>query len=192
LFEITFLPTQPKKIEAALNIGFGGVIKIILKFRTRWWLYSRGIDLSKMFILRSNEAVPVWWTQYPEPHPVLTGWLSGPRVASYINLSSDGIVDVGLTSLANCLNRSNGELERELVSANILNWPADRYARGAYTYATLATAAAKEELLKPVNDAIFFAGEALYGGKEMGTVEAALASGAAAAGKIVGDQHGRR
>jgi hypothetical protein len=22
--------------------------------------------------------VPVWWTQHPSDHPVLTGWLAGP------------------------------------------------------------------------------------------------------------------
>jgi monoamine oxidase len=188
LLPITFLPNQPRKIEAARNIGFGGVIKIILRFRTRWWLSSRGVDLGKMFLLRSDEAVPVWWTQYPLTHPVLTGWLSGPKVLNYINMSSNEILDIALTSLANSLDKSITKIKRELVTANIVNWAADRFARGAYTYATLATAAAKKELAKPVNGTVFFAGEALHAGTEMGTVEAALASGVVAAANVVAAQ----
>jgi monoamine oxidase len=188
LLPITFLPSQPRKIEAARNIGFGAVIKIILRFETRWWLNSRGVDLGNMFLLRSDEAVPVWWTQYPQTHPVLTGWVSGPKAANYINMSSDEILEVALTSLANSLDKSITKLKRELVTANIVNWAADRYARGAYTYATLATAAAKKELAKPVNGTVFFAGEALHAGTEMGTVEAALASGVVAAADVVAAQ----
>jgi monoamine oxidase len=188
LSPITFRPSQPRKVEAARNIGFGGVIKIILRFRTRWWLNSRGVDLSKMFVLRSEEAVPVWWTQYPQAHPVLTGWLSGPKVATYIDMSSDEILDVALISLANCLDKSITKVKHQLVTANIVNWAADRYARGAYTYATLDTAAARKELAKPVNGTVFFAGEALHAGTEMGTVEAALASGVVAAANVVAAQ----
>jgi monoamine oxidase len=40
-------------------------------------------------------------------------------------------------------------------------------------------------LRKPNGDAIFFAGEALYAGPDMGTVEAALVSGQEAAQSII-------
>jgi monoamine oxidase len=186
LSKITFLPALPQKIAAAHKIGFGGVIKILLKFRTRWWLGARDKDLSKMFMFRSQETVPVWWTQYPQTHPVLTGWLSGPDVGSYADASSDEILEIGLVSLSNSFGVSAVEIRRELVTSKVVNWAADAYARGAYTYATLATPAAKEELLSSVNGALFFAGEALYGGKEVGTVEAALASGVEAAKRILG------
>jgi hypothetical protein len=39
------------------------------------------------------------------------------------------------------------------------------------------TREAQSVLRKPTHDAIFFSGEALYAGPDMGTVEAALASG---------------
>ena len=53
----------------------------------------------------------------------------------------------------------------------------DRFARGAYSYATPETREA-QALLRRVDDGvIFFSGEALYAGPDMGTVEAALASG---------------
>ncbi|HMD65320.1 MAG TPA: hypothetical protein VKG22_01565, partial [Stellaceae bacterium] len=51
------------------------------------------------------------------------------------------------------------------------------FARGAYSYATPSTRAAQTVLKQPGGDAVHFSGEALYAGSEMGTVEAALASG---------------
>jgi monoamine oxidase len=189
-FWMSFLPTLSGKIAAAHKIGFGGVIKILLKFRTRWWLGARDRNLSKMFMFRSQETVPVWWTQYPQTHPVLTGWLSGPDVGSYADASSDDVLEIGLMSLSNSFGVSAVEIRRELVASKVVNWAADAYARGAYTYATLATPAAREELLRPVKGVLFFAGEGLYKGKEVGTVEAAFASGAEAAKRILGALHG--
>ena len=65
----------------------------------------------------------------------------------------------------------------DLVASRAINWGNDRFARGAYSYATPQTRAAQSTLSKPQGGAIFFAGEALYAGPDMGTVEAALASG---------------
>ena len=74
---------------------------------------------------------------------------------------------------------------REIRSARVVNWSADEYSRGAYAYKTLNTSSAIKTFSAPVDNTIFFAGEGLYDGAEMGTVEAALASGREAAEKIL-------
>lgn len=179
--EIDYLPAQPEKIAAARNIGFGGVIKFLLKFKTRWWIGAQGQDLSRMFILRTRERIPVWWTQYPLESPVLTGWLSGPKAQTYFEAPPQDVLAMALASLAKSFGTSVQALKDELVASKIVDWPADPNARGAYSYATLATKAARQELRRPVDGILFFAGEGLYTGKEAGTVEAALASGREAA-----------
>ena len=63
------------------------------------------------------------------------------------------------------------------MSARAINWGNDPFARGAYSYATPRTREAHSVLRRPNGGAIFFSGEALYAGPDMGTVEAALASG---------------
>ncbi len=68
-------------------------------------------------------------------------------------------------------------IRTNLVAARAINWGNDPFARGAYSYATPRTRDAQSALKKPNGDAIFFSGEALYAGPDMGTVEAALASG---------------
>jgi monoamine oxidase len=61
----------------------------------------------------------------------------------------------------------------------------DPYTRGSYTYSTLKTDEARKILAQPIEDTLFFAGEALYDGPEMGTVEAALVSGKAVAREVL-------
>jgi monoamine oxidase len=61
----------------------------------------------------------------------------------------------------------------------------DAFARGAYSYATPKTREAQAALRKPDADTVFFSGEALYAGRDMGTVEAALANGTQTAQAIL-------
>ena len=68
-------------------------------------------------------------------------------------------------------------LTRDLVASRAINWGNDPFARGAYSYATPQTRRAQSILKEPDGGRVFFSGEALYAGPDMGTVEAALASG---------------
>ena len=68
----------------------------------------------------------------------------------------------------------------------MFNWAADPFAQGGYAYKTLDTNSAIEVFSESVSDTIYFAGEALNKGPNMGTVEAALESGKAVAEKILG------
>jgi monoamine oxidase len=64
-----------------------------------------------------------------------------------------------------------------LVSSQIFNWTADPFTRGAYAFSTTGTEEARKIMMHPVEETLFFAGDAFYDGLEMGTVEAALTSG---------------
>ncbi|MGH7061951.1 MAG: FAD-dependent oxidoreductase, partial [Stellaceae bacterium] len=87
------------------------------------------------------------------------------------------LVEMGLASLAEIFQLPLDRISRDLVASHAINWGNDPFARGAYSYATPETRAAQSLLSKPDNDAIFFSGEAIYAGPDVGTVEAALASG---------------
>ncbi|HLJ65367.1 MAG TPA: FAD-dependent oxidoreductase, partial [Stellaceae bacterium] len=64
-------------------------------------------------------------------------------------------------------------------------WANDPFARGAYSYAMPETREAQSRLGASANDGLYFSGEALYRGQDMGTVEAALASGMETARAII-------
>ena len=67
----------------------------------------------------------------------------------------------------------------------MVNWLADPYAHGAYSYITPSSKEAVEELLKPVADKLYLAGEALDPNGATSTVEAALTSGKRVAGQVL-------
>jgi monoamine oxidase len=127
--------------------------------------------------LLSDATVPTWWTQHPAGYPVLTGWFAGPKADRVSSLAEVELVEMGLASLAEIFDLPLDRIRRDLVAARAINWGNDPFARGAYSYATPKTREAQPVLKKPNRDAIFFSGEALYAGADMGTVEAALASG---------------
>ena len=186
LAEIVLPPAARETAAAAVpHIGFGNVVKILLRFATPWWAHAAGRDLGDMSFLLSDARVPTWWTQHPDDHPVLTGWFAGPRANTVAPLDEAALIDMGIASLADIFERSAGDLTQQLVAARAINWGNDRFARGAYSYATPTTREAQSRLENPDGGAVLFSGEALYGGPDMGTVEAALASGLNTARRIL-------
>ena len=177
LSEIALPPAAREQAAALADIGFGNVVKILLRFTTKWWANQGGRDLADLSFLLSDATVPTWWTQHPAGHPVLTGWFAGPKADRVSSLTEADLVDMGLASLAEIFDLPADGIGRTLAAARAINWGNDPFARGAYSYATPGTRAAQAALKRPDGGAIFFAGEALYAGPDMGTVEAALASG---------------
>ena len=177
LSEIALPRAARERAAAAADIGFGNVVKILLRFTTKWWADYSGRDLADLSFLISDASVPTWWTQHPARHPVMTGWYAGPKAERVSSLTAAELVEMGLTSLAEIFDLPADRLRSDLVASRAINWGNDPFARGAYSYATPGTRAAQAALKRPDGGAIFFAGEALYAGPDMGTVEAALASG---------------
>jgi monoamine oxidase len=177
LSEIVLPAAARERATAAADIGFGNVVKVLLRFATMWWADHRGGNLADLSFLLSDAAIPTWWTQYPEEYPVLTGWLAGPKADRVSSLTETELVELGLASLAEIFDLPPDRIARNLIAARAINWGNDPFARGAYSYATPKTRAAQSVLRTSDGGAIFFSGEALYEGPDMGTVEAALASG---------------
>jgi monoamine oxidase len=183
--DIIFTPALPEKIEAASKIGFGPVIKILLRFRSKWWGGAREKNFERLFFMFSNEKIPGWWTQYPEPHLTLTGWVAGPKAQLLSHQSDAELTEMALTSLSNIFSMPIEDLKKELLVSKVNNWAKDPFAKGAYSYPTPETPAAIDELLQPADNKIFFAGEAISHEEDSGTIESALASGERAAQQIV-------
>ena len=76
------------------------------------------------------------------------------------------------------------ELESLLIAADVCNWQRDPYARGAYSYVTVGGVDAVATYAEPVDDTLYFAGEATHP-KFAGTVAAAIETGYRAAEEIL-------
>jgi len=185
LTDIALPPSERERAAAAANIGFGNVIKILMRFERRWWLDGRS-DLADLTFVLSDASIPVWWTQHPAELPVLTGWFGGPKTAAMADLGEQELIQAGLASLAGIFGVSAEHIARDLVAALAINWAHDPFARGAYSYATPETRVAQSVLSRFDGGLISFSGEALYRGRDMGTVEAALTSGRDTARTLLG------
>ena len=177
LRDISLPDAVHEKIAASADIGFGNAVKILLRFARKWWTDCGERDLSELSFLISGATVPVWWTQHPSDFPVLTGWFAGPKAYAVARLTASELVDMGLGSLAEIFDLPRDRITRHLITSQAINWGNDPFARGAYSYATPKTRQAQPALRKITGGAVFFAGEALYTGRDMGTVEAALVNG---------------
>jgi monoamine oxidase len=189
---LVFNPPLPDKIEAASKLGYGEVIKIILEFTDAFWKTKEaekatGTKLARAGFIFSDAEIPTWWTQYPDDSTLLTGWLAGSNAKKFVVMDKEKLLEISLKSLAFIFGLKEEQVKQKLTAAEIFDWSAEAFTRGAYAYATPDAAKQKKILSEPVEGKLYFAGEGLYTGKETGTVEAALANGLEVAKRILGE-----
>jgi monoamine oxidase len=181
-------PDLPNHRAAAAQLGFGAVIKVLLEFKGVIWQQSSA-DLTQpkpdLSFLFSDAPFPTWWAQLPDPRPLLTGWLAGPAATRHQYTPDDVILTQALESLACLLGANVAYLRSQLCAFRVVNWAADPYALGAYSYTAVEAATNRAALATPVSETLFVAGEGVYDGPYIGTVEAALVSGAEVAQRVL-------
>jgi monoamine oxidase len=179
---IRFEPPLESKREPLRWMKMGRVVKALLRFRTPVWTGRKLRNAD--FVHAPDCPFPTWWRPSPPDLPLATGWAGGPA-AYRLSKGGDPLVPA-LASLATILGRSTAELNGLLESATIVDWSKDPFARGAYAYKLAgAPDSTIEQLSDPVDNRLFFAGEAtsLSGA---GTVDGALETGSRAAREIWG------
>jgi monoamine oxidase len=180
-FALQFTPEIPAYRQAAAEMGYGSVIKVLMEFRTPFWeKKEKGIG----FIL-SDEPVPTWWTQFPGKSNLLTAWIAAAAMRNFQALDAEGRLSACLQSLAAIFLVDVAFLKDELVTYSIHDWMTAPYVQGGYSYETVGSGAARSRMQQSLEDTLYFAGEALYEGQALATVEAALHSGRTVAQKII-------
>lgn len=185
---IRFSPSLPHISEAAKQLGFGHVIKINLWFEEAFWKeksFTNKKDLHDLNFLFSVETIPTWWTQHPGKETLLTGWMGGPKAVDLQSLTEEEIVQKAVHSLSNIFGIDVIQLSQVLKEAKIYNWSADTHFNGAYSYEVVNGPTYMQTISQPVGNTLYFAGEGLYHGNEIGTVEAALQSGRTVAQQLI-------
>ncbi|MEO7217745.1 MAG: NAD(P)/FAD-dependent oxidoreductase [Gemmatimonadaceae bacterium] len=185
---ITFAPEIPVLAAALDGIAMGAVLRIVFSFSERFWESGLRNAPNKdgglralSFIHSPGAQFPVWWTQFPVRAPVLVGWVGGPPAAELCTLPDAEIERHALHDLAQHLGSTYEHLAGLVRGCWMYNWEKDPYSRGAYSYAVVGGSGSARKLARPVEQTIFFAGEATDTNGHSGTVEGALASGVRAA-----------
>lgn len=188
---IEFDPGLDAKAEAMSRIAMGSIMRVVLRFKTRFWvdeaLAARAHvpTLEPLSFIQSNdEDFPVWWTQYPLRTPVVVGWRGGPHARFLDRLSPVSLTDCAVTSLARAFHLPKGRLHPLLAGAWAHHWDNDPLSRGAYSYQLVGGTDAPIELARPLRGTLYFAGEATAPNARIGTVDGAIASGQRAARQV--------
>jgi len=95
------------------------------------------------------------------------------------------IIGKAVADLSRIMGLRQDRLSGLLENAYFHDWHADPYARGAYSYVPVGALGARERLAKPVEDTLYFAGEATELNGHSATVHGAIASGKRAARQIL-------
>ena len=121
----------------------------------------------------------------PRKLPIITGWAPFRSAERLAALGRSSIVEQGPRTLGNVLGLNLKGLESWLEEVYFHDWQNDPFSRGAYSYGKVGAEAAQQSLGAPVENTLFFAGEATDTSGHNGTVHGAIASGHRAAEEII-------
>lgn len=180
---IRFDPPLDEKMRAVGKIEVGHVVKIMFRFRERFWDEEQR-DEPVNFVHASDRFVQTWWTSAPVRSPILTAWSGGHAADAMLAEGDEGMIDRALDSMAKTFGERRRRIDDLLAGAYMHNWQSDPFSRGAYSYAGVGGAGAHQALSRPVGSTLFFAGEATNG-EQTGTVAGAIESGVIAARRLL-------
>jgi monoamine oxidase len=121
----------------------------------------------------------------PEEIPVITGWAPAHSAELLAGMSEGRVIDKALDSLSSLLGVEKSRIEPQLSAAYFHDWNSDPFSRGAYSYVKVGGEGCQRTLSSPIDNTLFFAGEATDISGHNGTVHGAIASGKRAAEEIL-------
>ena len=165
-----------EKRHALAKLESGPVVRVAMAFREAFWEKQHpGVA----FFHSPNAPFPTFWTPLPMHAPLLTCWAGGPKASRLTGSSEKTLLKHALASVRSVLG--NFEEPRAYL---MHDWQADPFARGGYSYVKVGGTGAREELAAPLEETLYFAGEATDT-EQSGTVGGALASGQRAAREVL-------
>jgi monoamine oxidase len=176
LQRMPFEPEPASVLAAARALRFGQVMRVVFRFSDAWW--EKREDLADAgFWLSQEPYFPTWWTTLPVRAPLLIGWSAGPHADKLLGLTKPEIIKCALEDLSRLTGCTLHDLESLLETAHFHNWHDDPFARGAYSYVPAGALHHRKALAQPVENTLFFAGEATELNGHSATVHGAIATG---------------
>ncbi len=191
--EIVFDPVLPAAKRHALeHIEMGPVVKVLLRFRTAFWDEIHDGRYRDASFFRADGPFAAYWTQFPIRSELIAAWAAGPKATALHGLSESELVNRALHEFAGLLDEA-APARDAFEQGYVHDWQRDPFAYGAYSYVAVGGANARSALASPVDDTLFFAGEATSEAGQSGTVNGALETGERAAREVaaaLGTAHG--
>ena len=168
---IEFTPSLPSHKAIAIDkIGFGAGIKIILKFNSPFW---------------NPETEFVYGGSVMPRYYFSTLKTSNDHLVSCMAMGSNATILSSKTE-TEIINTILNELKQLFPSGNVLakysqvylikNWQQDEYFKGAISFPSLSSLGQRTLLASPLNNKLYFAGEATNFNGHSGTIHGAMES----------------
>ncbi|MEH0157042.1 NAD(P)/FAD-dependent oxidoreductase [Limibacter armeniacum] len=162
--QLHFHPPMPDwKQDAIDTVGFDAGIKMMMKFSERWW----GEDLLE---IQGGNACAVYWAH--DSQPLLTAYLMGDKATFVSGETEEQLKDRFLTELSHMMG--NTKPRDTYQGMAVKNWQEDKFTKGAYSFAAPFTEGKRALLAKPLDNKVFFAGEACHTEGHAATVHGAM------------------
>ncbi len=171
-----FLPRLPDQfVRAVRDIGFGVASKVTL------WIDG---PLPYFNALATDGPVGFWWQRRFHGHTVVVGFATDAGSRELSHMSEKSAVAAGIDDLADGV----GNTVRHMVShARHFSWLTDPFALGSYSYPTVGMGDARSVLSTPIEDTIYYCGEATNTRGHAAMVHGAIEEGRRVAHEIIDD-----
>lgn len=178
--QVRFEPLLPlSKQNAINNLEMGVLNKVYLKFPNAFW------DADVEVFSYLGEMIGEWcdWLNFVPMtgEPVLMAFHGGDKGFDLEDLTDDEVITGAMQTLRTMFGEDAPEPEKYLIT----RWGQDKFSYGSYSHIPpFASGDDYDALFEPVDDVLFFAGEATSR-KYFATVHGAYLSGVAAADRIL-------
>ncbi|MBL4940551.1 MAG: FAD-dependent oxidoreductase [Colwellia sp.] len=153
---IKFTPALPSAKEIAIAaLDMGVLNKVYLKFDYVFW-DSNIANMAQVSEIKGHWS---YWVNFTEAtqQPIIAGFNVAKFGQEIEQLSDQQIQEQAMTEL----RKFYGNQIPEPLDVKITRWASDPYSYGSYSYVPKgATATMRDTLAEPINNKIFFAGEA--------------------------------
>ena len=149
---VSFDPPLPEKVEAAAGLPLGHDDKLFFSLEG-----AEEFEKDTRLFGHVDRAATAAYHFRPFGRPLIEGYFGGTLAAELEAGGEKAFVDFAISELSARLGR---DFVRRIKPLRMHSWGTDVYARGSYSHALPGKADLRAVLAAPVEDRLFFAGEA--------------------------------
>ena len=173
---LSFSPPLPEKIAAAAGLPLGLDDKLFLSLSD-----ASEFEMESRLFGRTDRSRTGVYHFRPFGRPLIEAYFGGSLAAELEAAGEAAFADFAITELVGLLGSS---FARRVKPLALHRWGSDPFARGSYSHALPGRADCRGMLAAPVNNRLFFAGEACSQ-HDYSTAHGAFLTGIASAEQVI-------
>jgi monoamine oxidase len=174
---LRFHPPLPDKMEAAAALPLGVADKLFLRVEA-----PEDVPVQTRLFGATDRVATGSYHLRPFGAPMIEGYFGGSFARELEEAGEKAFAEFAIEQIAALLGN---DMRKRLTVMAVTRWHHDPYARGSYSHAAVGCSAQRAVLAAPVDDRLFFAGEACST-HDYSTAHGAYRTGIRAAQEVLG------